>query len=233
MNIDTNSETPANHRKIVLAGATGLVGHEILRFLLADHSVDEVHVLARRAPSLKDPKLVVHIVDFRHLPPLMKVDEVYLVLGTTIRAAGSQQAFRAVDFDANLAVAEASVRAGARRIALVSAVSANAQSRIFYNRVKGELEDALKQLPLDALVIAQPSLLRGDRSALNQPTRIGERLATGLSRFIEPMLPLDYRPVDADAVGRALLMTLPTAQGTVVLLPSELTRIGRAMSQSE
>ncbi|WP_080971128.1 NAD-dependent epimerase/dehydratase family protein [Burkholderia cepacia] len=233
MNIDTNSEKRASHRKILLAGATGLVGHEILRFLLADDSVDEVHVVARRAPGLQDSKLVVHIVDFRHLPPLMRVDEVYLALGTTIRAAGSRQAFRDVDLAANLAVAEASVRAGARRIALVSAVSANARSRIFYNQVKGELEEALERLPLDALVIAQPSLLLGDRSVLNQPTRIGEKLAACLSRLVQPMLPLDYRPVDADAVGRALIMTLPTAQGMVVLRPSELTRIGRAMSRSE
>jgi uncharacterized protein YbjT (DUF2867 family) len=215
-----------SHRRALLAGATGLVGREILRSLLADDAVDEVHVLGRRDPGLVHLKLTVHVVDFRRLPSLAPVDEVYLALGTTIRAAGSRQAFRAVDLESTLAVAKAGVSAGARRVALVSALSADARSRIFYNRVKGELEDALARLPLDALVIARPSLLLGDRAVLKQPVRIAEKLAIRVSRVLEPVLPIDYRPVDAAAVARALLVTLPAARGTVVLSSGELARIG-------
>lgn len=230
MKSHTVPEPRMSHRKVLLAGASGLVGGHLLRVLLADDSVAEIHVVARRAPNITHPKLTLHVVDFRHLPLLPPIDEVYLALGTTIRVAGSQQAFRAVDLDANLAVARTSVAAGARRVALVSAVGADARSRIFYNRVKGELEEALARLPLDALVIAQPSLLLGDRAALKQPVRMGEKIATWLSVLLKPLVPANYRPVEADAVARALLVTLPAARGTVILSSSELARVGTAPS---
>src|SRR5689334_25334265 len=90
-------------RSVALAGATGLVGRSILEGLLADRSVHAVHVLARRKPRVADARITCHIVDFTAIPPFPPVDEVYLALGTTIKVAGSQAAFRAVDFDANLA----------------------------------------------------------------------------------------------------------------------------------
>ena len=102
-------------RHILLAGATGLVGTQILKLLLADGGVSQVHVLSRRALDITHPKLRVSVVDFRNLPALDPVDEVYLALATTEKDAGSREAFRAVDFDANLAVAKAGFDAGARR----------------------------------------------------------------------------------------------------------------------
>src|SRR3954469_9613711 len=111
-------------RTIALAGATGLVGREILKGLIADPSVAAIHVLGRRALEAM-PKVTSHIVDFRSLPALPAsinaLDEVYLALGTTIKVAGSREAFRAVDFEANVAVARAALAAGARRAGLVSA----------------------------------------------------------------------------------------------------------------
>ena len=207
---------------MALAGATGLVGRAILEGLLADASVAALHSLGRRAPGVEHPKLTSHVVDFAALPPLPPVDEVYLALGTTIKAAGSQSAFRAVDFDANLAVARAALTAGARRAGLVSAMGADAKSRIFYNRVKGEAEEALARLPFEGLVIARPSLLSGDREALGQPARPAERVATVLSRFLGRLVPANYRPVAAAAVARALLARVPTAGGRVVLLSGEM-----------
>jgi uncharacterized protein YbjT (DUF2867 family) len=215
-------------RKVLLAGATGLVGREILRLLLRDKTVGEVQVLGRREPGVLHPKMSSRVVDFRQLPALAPVDEVFLALGTTIGVAGSRQAFRAVDFDANLAVAQAGMAAGARRVALVSVMNADATSRFFYTRTKGELEAALAGLPLEALVIARPSLLLGDRAALKQPPRLVEKLSIWVSRVIAPVLPRDYQPVGADAVARALLVTPPTAQGTVVLSSGELLRLGRS-----
>src|SRR5215212_8707005 len=106
-------------KRVALAGGTGLVGRAILEGLLADASVAAVHALGRRAPGLAHPKLTPHVVDFAALSPLPPVDEVYLALGTTIKAAGSQDAFRAVDFDANLLVARAALATGARRCGLV------------------------------------------------------------------------------------------------------------------
>jgi uncharacterized protein YbjT (DUF2867 family) len=215
-----------DQRRVLLAGATGLVGGLMLQALLADPSVSQVHALSRRPLTIAHPRLQVHIVDFSRLPELPPADEAYLALGTTIKVAGSQQAFRAVDLDANLAVARAAFAAGVRRIGLVSAVGANAASSVFYNRVKGELEDALKAMGLTALVIAQPSLLLDHRDGLQQPSRLGERLAIPIGKLLAPILPGIYRPVYARAVAQSLVRTVPVAQGVRVLASDELARIG-------
>ncbi|MEY4751555.1 MAG: hypothetical protein RIQ60_3769 [Pseudomonadota bacterium] len=242
----------APHRIVILAGATGLVGRELLAGLLADPTVAEIHALVRRPLAMPaaltpaaltpdaltgaqsgalhvDPPAAARldrlrqlVVDFAALPALPAAHEVYLALGTTIKVAGSQAAFRAVDFDANLAVARAAQAAGARRAALVSAMGANADSSVFYNRVKGELEQALASLGFDALVIARPSLLIGDRAALGQPLRPGERHGERVARWLGPLVPRNYRPITAARVAGALLGELPTAQGLVRRLSGEM-----------
>lgn len=207
----------ATARTALVAGATGLVGREILRGLLTDDSVAAVHALARRPLELRHPKLTTQVVDFAALPALPRVDEVYLALGTTIKVAGSQAAFRAVDHDANLAVATAARRAGAARLGLVSAMGADGRSSIFYSRVKGELEDHLAGLGYEGLVIARPSLLVGDRASLGQPIRPGEQWGDTVGRWLRPLIPANYRPILARGVAHALLRAVPSARGTQVL----------------
>lgn len=217
--------TDSNHsqpRRVALAGASGLVGQHILQDLLADETVREVHALGRRDLAIKHPKLIVHQVDFKALPPLPPLDELYLALGTTIRDAGNQAAFRAVDFEANLAVAHAALAAGATRIALVSAAGANASSRVFYNRIKGELEEALAELASDALLIARPSLLRGDRVALGQRPRLAENLGAAVFSMLGWAIPLGMRPVEAQRVAHALTSNLPSTRGKIVLNPAQI-----------
>lgn len=209
-------------RTVALAGATGLVGRSILEGLLADPTVRSVHVLARRKPRVADARITCHIVDFSALPPLPQVDEVYLALGTTIKVAGSQAAFRAVDFDANLAVARAALAAGAQRCGLVSAMGANAKSSVFYNRVKGELEEALAQLPFHGLVIARPSLLIGNREALGQPQRRLEKVSSVVMKTLGPLIPANYRAIAADQVARTLLARTPSTSGRVIVLSGEM-----------
>ena len=209
----------------MVAGASGLVGREILQGLLADESVAAVHSLGRRELSLTHPKLTQHRVDFKALPALPSVGEAFIALGTTIKVAGSQAAFRAVDFDAVLAVAKAAKAAGARRLGVVSAMGANPRSSIFYNRVKGEMEEALSALGLDALVIARPSFLAGDREALGQPLRSGEKLALRVSQLLAPLIPANYASVDARSVANALLAMVPAAKGRDVLLSGELQKM--------
>jgi uncharacterized protein YbjT (DUF2867 family) len=213
-------------RIVALAGASGLVGREILKGLLADPSVAAVHVLGRRALSVSDPKIQSYVVDFTALPALPHVDEVYLALGTTIKVAGSREAFRAVDFDANLAVARAALSAGARRAGLVSAMGASAKSGIFYSRTKGELEDALAALAFEGLVIARPSMLAGDRASLGQPVRAGEGYAVTVSRLLGPLIPRNYRSVAAADVANALLTRVPVARGREVVLSGDMQRSG-------
>ncbi len=210
-------------RTVAIAGATGLVGREILRGLVADPSVSAIHVIGRRALE-STPKATSHVVDFRSLPALPRLDEVYLALGTTIKVAGSQEAFRAVDFDANLAVARAALSAGARRAGLVSAMGASANSRIFYSRVKGELEDALAALSFEGLVIVRPSMLAGDRERLGQPERRGEKIATAVSSLLGPLIPRNYRSVSAADVARALLTRVPVARGREIVLSGAMQR---------
>lgn len=195
----------AGSRKAWLAGASGLVGRALLARLLADARYAQVLTLVRRPVDLPaHPRLACRQVDFDHLPPLAPVDDVFIALGTTIKAAGSQAAFRKVDFDAVVNTARAGRAAGARRLLVVSALGADAGSRVFYNRVKGEMEQAVTALGYDTVVLAQPSLLLGDRAALGQPLRLGEAAAQRLLRPALRLLPGRVRPIQATDVARAL-----------------------------
>ena len=211
-------------RSVLIAGATGLVGRDILEGLLADRTVVAVHSLGRRAPTIQHPKLTAHIVDFAAMPALPLADEVYLALGTTIKVAGSQAAFRAVDYDANLAVATAALAAGARKAGLVSAMGADPNSKVFYSRVKGELENALARMPFEGLVVARPSLLVGNREAVGQPTRRGEEWGAALGKVLGFLIPATYKPIEAAAVARALLSAVPSGKGKRVLLSGAMRR---------
>lgn len=211
-------------RTALLAGATGLVGRGILAGLLADPQVGTVHTLGRRDDHAPHPKLTHHKVDFAALPALPAADEVYLALGTTIKVAGSRPAFRAVDYEANLAVARAAHAAGAKRLGLVSAMGADARSSVFYNRTKGELEDVLATLGYEGLVIARPSFLNGDRTTLGQAVRNGETLALRISTWLKPLIPANYRSIHAGDVATALLRAVPTAHGLTVMLSGTMQR---------
>jgi uncharacterized protein YbjT (DUF2867 family) len=207
-----------------LAGASGLVGRELAQ-QLANHSrYSQVHSLVRRASATATPaKLIEHVVSFDELPELPSVDDVYIALGTTIKAAGSEQAFRRVDFDYVVNVARAALAAGARRLGVVSALGADAASRVFYNRVKGEMQDAVLSLGYESVVIAQPSLLLGDREALGQPERGGERWARRLLGPVSGLIPPKFRPVPARDVAAALIArVLVTERGNVILPSREM-----------
>jgi uncharacterized protein YbjT (DUF2867 family) len=200
------------------------VGREILQGLLADDSVAAVHSVGRRELPLTHPKLTQHRVDFKASLTLPRVDEAFIALGTTIKVAGSQEAFRAIDFDAVVAVAKAARAAGATRLGVVSAMGANARSGIFYNRVKGETEEALAALGFDTLVIARPSFLAGDRESLGQPLRSGEKLALNISRWLAPIIPANYGSVAARSVAQGLLKNVPATRGRRVIPSGELRK---------
>ena len=209
-----------------MAGATGLVGQAVLAALLTGKHYAAVHCVGRRSPKHSHPKLHAHVLDLaslKKLPGIGHVDDVFIALGTTIKAAGSQAAFRAVDFDAVVAVARAAKAAGASRLGVVSAMGASASSRIFYSRVKGEMEDALTQLGYPALIIARPSMLAGNRAALAQPERAGEHLGLLATRLLKPLIPANYRAIAADDVAQALIKAVQqTKQGQRVLLSGEM-----------
>jgi uncharacterized protein YbjT (DUF2867 family) len=207
-------------RSVLVAGASGLVGQEIVAALLADKTVGVIHCIGRRSLGLKHPRLQSHVVDFAALPALPDVEECFIALGTTIKVAGSQAAFRAIDLDAVVAVAKAAQSAGATKVGVVSAMGANPQSRVFYNRIKGEMELALTNMGLTSLVIARPSLLDGNRSALGQPDRGGEGIGLWLTRRLRPLIPVNYRAILAKDVADALIQAVQTGKPGVVTLMS-------------
>ena len=212
---------PTSPRIALLAGSTGLVGRALLPMLLASPRYAQVHALLRRAvPDLPaSPKLQVDVVDFQSLPALSKIDDVFIALGTTIKVAGSQEAFRQVDFDAVVNTARAAQAAGASRLAVVSALGADAKSRVFYSRVKGEMQEALLALGFHSVVIVQPSLLVGDRTALGQPVRAGEVWGARLMGW----LPRSVRPISATRVAEGMLRALASpAPGTQILRSGDL-----------
>jgi uncharacterized protein YbjT (DUF2867 family) len=192
-------------RIALLAGASGLVGGHCLRLLLAEPAYGRVIALGRRALPVQHAKLEQKLVDFAHIADLVpRVDDVYCCLGTTIKKAGSQAAFRRVDHDYVVALAQAAKQAGARRFLLVSALGANLRSRIFYSRVKGEVERDVSAVPFAAVHIFRPSLLLGERAE----SRPLERLVFPLFKALTPVLagPLrPYRAIAAETVARAMI----------------------------
>ncbi|MFG6485959.1 hypothetical protein ACG04R_04695 [Roseateles sp. BYS78W] len=202
-----------------VAGASGLIGRE----LLAQLSDAPLLALVRRPLAGLPPNARRReaIVDLQALPAdLPAPRRVFIALGTTMAQAGSQAAFRAVDFAAVVAVARAARERGATHCGLVSALGASARSGVFYNRVKGEAEDALIALGFERLVIARPSLLDGHREALDQPRRNGEAWTLRLVRPVAGLIPRRWRPISPQRVARALRLALDQPGPAVQVLES-------------
>jgi uncharacterized protein YbjT (DUF2867 family) len=186
---------------VAILGATGLVGRECVRQFSESPRFARVVRLTRRPlqPFARE-NVETQILDFdalEHSPDVFRVTHLLCALGTTIGTAGSREQFRRVDLEYPLAAARVALQQGTRHFLLVSALGADATSRIFYNRVKGELEDALRALTFRSLTIVRPSLLLGDREEF----RLGEVVA----KFFAPLAPRKYKPVEASSVARALV----------------------------
>ena len=193
-------------RTALIAGASGLVGGHLLQRLLDAETWDRVVSLGRRTLDLDHPKLDQRLADFDHLGAIgfPESDDAFCCLGTTIKKAGSEEAFRRVDFDYVLDVARRAREHGATQFLVVSALGADAGSRLFYNRLKGEMEEAVAALDFESVQIVRPSLLLGERG-VNRPK---EQFAELFSKPLRPFLsgPLrKYRPIHADVVAAALV----------------------------
>ena len=216
-------------RTVLIAGATGLVGSELLDLLLADPLVARVHSLVRRPTVRTEQKLTEHLVDFGNLAAVAigaPFAEAYCCLGTTMRAAGSREGFRRVDFDYVVAFARLALRLGAGSLTLISSLGADPESRSFYLRTKGEVERELIALGVPSLGIVRPSLLLGHR----QETRWGERIGEVVLRAASPLLAgrlARYRPVHARTVARAMVHAGCTREpGVRVVESDEIQRLG-------
>ncbi|MBC7700291.1 NAD(P)H-binding protein [Aquabacterium sp.] len=195
------TETPSATGPVaLLVGATGLVGQQCLQILTQDPAVGDVRVLVRRPLAVDSPKVQVCVADFDRLEAhadWLSADWVFCALGTTIAKAGSRAAFRQVDFDYPLQVAQLAKAQGAKRFLLVSATGADAKSKVFYSRVKGELEEAIAAIGFESVTFARPSLLAGERAEVRIAERIGLKFGW--------LLPERYRPVQARQVAQGLV----------------------------
>ncbi|ABS62478.1 Male sterility domain [Parvibaculum lavamentivorans DS-1] len=194
----------------IVAGATGLIGGFLLRHLIADPRYARIVALTRRPlDGVASPKLENLIADFDALEQSianknLAVDDAYCALGTTIKIAGSQAAFRKVDHDYILAFAQAAKALGAKRFLLVSAIGADAKSQIFYSRVKGETEQAVGALGFAALHIFRPGMLIGSRAEKRPVEEIGAIAAPFLNALmLGPARP--YRSIEAETVAKAMV----------------------------
>lgn len=208
----------------LVAGATGLVGRALVRQLADSGGWDAVRALVRHAlpAELAGPRVTAIQVDYDHLEPppaWAAADHIFCALGTTMRQAGSREAFRRVDFDYPVALARAARALGARHFLLVSAVGASARSRVFYNRIKGEVEDAISALGFRSVTIARPSLLLGRRAEPRPGEQVGKVL--GL------LLPPRWRPVLAARVAGALVNAAKADQPGVRILENRELRATR------
>lgn len=208
---------------VLLLGATGLVGVAALELLLADPRWSAVRILVRRPPGQDRPRLRVRVLeDFANLDAAtaeFAVNAVLCAVGTTIQAAGSQAAFRAVDHDIPVAAAQLARAQGAAHFGLVSSLGADPRSRVFYSRVKGEVEEEVRRLGPASIAILRPSLLLGPRREF----RLGEALAKPLGFLI----PGRYRPVQAAAVARVLVdAAMLRRPGVEVIESVEIRRRG-------
>lgn len=201
---------------VMLIGATGLVGQQVLQKALASERVRRVVAPTRRALP-PHPKLINPVVDFDRLPddaPWWAVDAVVCTLGTTLKVAGSQTAFYRVDHDLPLRVAQLALRHGAQAYALNSALGADPRSRVFYSRTKGELERDLRALGYPSLTLVRPGLIGGER----HESRPAEQIGVRVSQWLRPLLPPRYRVVPAERIAHHLLQAaLAGAPGCNVL----------------
>jgi uncharacterized protein YbjT (DUF2867 family) len=221
-------------RTALLLGATGLVGGHCLNRLLADETYGSVVALSRRPLDRTHAKLANHVVDFDRYETyysLLKVDDVFCCLGTTIKQAGSKEAFRRVDFEYPVQIAKRARAQGAQQYLLVSSLGASVSSPFFYSQVKGEVEQAVSALSFSGVYIFRPSLLRGERKEVRRGEQISEKVLDGLGFLLQGPLK-KYRPTPADAVAAAMIATAKARPGgTQILESDEIEEVARRGSR--
>ena len=192
----------------IVIGASGLIGKTLVRKLLEDNRYNSVKVFVRRSINISNSKLAEHIVDFDRITDWKNKitgDELYSAMGTTIKKAGSKEAQYKIDVTYQYEFAKAAAENGVSSYFLVSSSGANAESKLFYMKIKGELEEKVKLLPLNKIRIFRPSLLLGERDE----KRFGEKAAERLLKIVVPLFSFlkNQRPIEGEKVARAMIVS--------------------------
>jgi uncharacterized protein YbjT (DUF2867 family) len=207
----------------LIAGATGLVGSELLNLLLENNEYGAIHLLIRKSFNQVSNKVTEHIINFDELDQLkldVAIDHVFCTLGTTIKKAGTKENFRKVDFNYVVELGKKVKELNAGKFLIVSSLGANEKSMIFYSRVKGEVEGELKKLSLPHLFIFRPSLLLGDR----KEHRVGEKTAASVYKVLSPIFKgpfKKYKGVEAKKVAYAMMQTALKNENSYQIIESD------------
>ncbi|MEQ9593430.1 MAG: oxidoreductase [Cyclobacteriaceae bacterium] len=188
----------------LVAGATGLAGRQLVSMLVENERYEVIKCLTRRPVEYESAKIINVVTDLDSLIDQkndLKADDIFCCLGTTMKVAGSKEAFRKVDFDYALQLAKLCREQGATQFLLVSALGADSDSKVFYNQVKGEVEAAISKVDFQSFHIFRPSLLLGPRSE----QRAGEKAAKVVMKFFDFLIPKKYKAIDSNKVAKAML----------------------------
>lgn len=210
------------NKTALLAGASGLTGGYLLNLLLESPEYSTIIAYVRKSSGLTHPKLKEIVVDWETLQEPVAAEDVFCCLGTTIKKAGSQEAFRRVDYNYPLQLAQIQLRGGSQQFLLVSSMGADAKSSIFYSRVKGELENALQSIGYKSLHIFRPSFIAGPR----KESRPGEKIGLAIFSILSPLFigPLKkYAPIQAEHIARAMLQAAQKNQPGIKVYDSAVT----------
>lgn len=215
-------------RNALIAGASGLVGNSLLNQLLANDLYENIVVIVRKPLEINHPKLTQLQVDFNALETLkvgMQVHDVFCALGTTIKTAGSQEAFYRVDYTYVVNLAKWCEHSAVQQILIVSEMGASARSGIFYNRVKGEMEAAVSKLHIPRILVFRPSLLMGNRTEKRGGEKFAQVIMGALGfLFVGPLL--KYKAIHADVVAGAMIKSaISLANGFTVYDSAQMQRM--------
>jgi uncharacterized protein YbjT (DUF2867 family) len=209
-------------KSALLLGATGLTGGHLLSLLLESENYHTVTVYARTSTGVNHPKLREKIIDYDSWQESVAADDVFCCLGTTIKKAKTQEAFKKVDLQYPVKIGRLQYKAGSKKFLVISAIGASSHSMIFYSRVKGTMEEQLQQIGYPSLYIFRPSLITGQR----KQQRAGEKIAVILFKLFSPLLvgPLKkYKPASAQAIAKAMLHSAQTESwGTRIISSDEI-----------
>lgn len=209
-------EIQKSGKRAVLLGATGLVGSHLLQLLLSHQAYEKVKVIARKPnPGYNSEKLewlVDSMKDWDTVSSMISGDDLYITIGTTIKNAGSREAFREIDHDLVFYIAKSGAVNGMRQLLLVSSVGADKDSIFFYNRVKGEIEEAVSALPFWAVHIFRPSVLLGEREEIRPLESIAQSLFSGVDKVIGGSMG-KYRPVSGGKVAKSMVYFAQLLEG--------------------
>lgn len=215
-------------RIAIVLGATGLVGSHLVDELLKRQEYSEIKVFVRHKIDRSHEKLVQYVVNFDNpekIASLILGDDIYCALGTTIRKAGSQENFKKIDLDLPVKIASYSVKNGIKNFLIVSSIGANAKSRNFYLRIKGQVEKKIMQIGFEQVFIIRPSMLLGKRKEFRFGETAGKVLMKAFSFLLLGKLK-KYKGIDGRTVARAMIRLALTCPSKVIVESDELQKLG-------